>query len=89
MPFYGSSKLLLWGKTREEAVSRMRRLLFAYKITGIKSRLENLQAAVLKIKLPHIHKWNNKRAKNAEYYNKILQGIGDVIILRETEIKEC
>jgi len=50
-----------------------------HKITGINSRLDTLQAAVLKIKLPHIHDWNNKRAKNAKYYDDILKGVGDVI----------
>lgn len=50
-----------------------------HKITGINSRLDTIQAAVLKVKLPHIHEWNNKRIKNAAYYDNILQGIGDVI----------
>ncbi|RLD65326.1 MAG: erythromycin biosynthesis sensory transduction protein eryC1 [Bacteroidetes bacterium] len=51
-----------------------------HKITGINSRLDTLQAAVLKVKLPHIHEWNEMRLGNAAYYDKILQGIGDVII---------
>ena len=46
---------------------------------GINSRLDTLQAAVLKVKLPHILAWNQKRAENAAYYDKILQGIGDII----------
>ncbi|MEN8120232.1 MAG: DegT/DnrJ/EryC1/StrS family aminotransferase [Bacteroidota bacterium] len=50
-----------------------------HKITGINSRLDTLQAAVLKVKLPHIHEWNYKRANNAKYYDKILNRIGDVI----------
>ncbi len=46
---------------------------------GINSRLDTLQAAVLKVKLAHIQKWNEMRAENAAYYDKILQGIGDII----------
>ncbi|MCF6242322.1 MAG: DegT/DnrJ/EryC1/StrS family aminotransferase, partial [Bacteroidales bacterium] len=46
---------------------------------GINSRMDNLQAAVLKVKLPHIQKWNEMRAENAAYYDKILQGVGDII----------
>ncbi len=51
-----------------------------HQIEGINSRMDTLQAAVLKVKLPHIIDWNKERAKNAEYYNKILSNIGDLII---------
>ena len=33
------SKLIVWGKTRDEAISRMKRALFEYKITGVKTSL--------------------------------------------------
>ncbi len=33
------SKLIVWGRTREEAIARMRRSLYAYKITGIRTNL--------------------------------------------------
>ena len=33
------SKLIVWGKTREEAISRMKRALYEYKITGVKTSL--------------------------------------------------
>ncbi|OQX96210.1 MAG: erythromycin biosynthesis sensory transduction protein eryC1 [Bacteroidetes bacterium 4572_117] len=51
-----------------------------HKITGINSRLDTIQAAIIKVKLPHIHEWNNERANNGAYYDKILNGIGDIII---------
>lgn len=37
------SKLIIWGKTREEAIARMRRSLFAYKITGVKTTIKFLE----------------------------------------------
>jgi acetyl-CoA carboxylase biotin carboxylase subunit len=37
------SKLIVWGKTREEAIARMRRSLFAYKITGVKTTIKFLE----------------------------------------------
>jgi len=37
------SKLIVWGKTRKEAISRMRRALFAYKITGVKTSIKFLE----------------------------------------------
>ncbi len=49
-------------------------------IEGINSRLDTIQAAILNVKLPHIIKWNEDRAKNAAYYDKILKGVGDIII---------
>ena len=33
------SKLIVWGDTREEAISRMRRALYEYKITGVKTSI--------------------------------------------------
>jgi pyruvate carboxylase subunit A len=40
-PFYDSliSKLIAWGRTRNEAIARMRRALYEYGITGIKSNI--------------------------------------------------
>jgi acetyl-CoA carboxylase biotin carboxylase subunit len=33
------SKLVIWAKTREEAIDRMKRALYAYKITGVKTSI--------------------------------------------------
>lgn len=33
------SKLIVWARTREEAISRMKRALYAYKITGVKTSI--------------------------------------------------
>lgn len=33
------SKLIVWGNNRDEAIDRMRRALYAYKITGVKTNL--------------------------------------------------
>jgi acetyl-CoA carboxylase biotin carboxylase subunit len=37
------SKLISWGKTRGEAIARMRRALYEYKITGIKTSIKFLE----------------------------------------------
>ncbi len=37
------SKLIVWGKTRQEAIDRMKRALFAYKITGVKTSIKFLE----------------------------------------------
>jgi acetyl-CoA carboxylase, biotin carboxylase subunit len=37
------SKLIVWAKTREEAIQRMRRALYEYKITGVKTSIKFLE----------------------------------------------
>ena len=37
------SKLIVWAKTREEAIERMRRALYEYKITGVKTSIRFLE----------------------------------------------
>ena len=37
------SKLIVWGKTRDEAIRRMRRALYEYKITGVKTSIKYLE----------------------------------------------
>ena len=37
------SKLISWGKTREESIARMRRALYEYKITGVKNSIKFLE----------------------------------------------
>ncbi len=37
------SKLIVWGRTREEAIERMRRALSEYKITGVKTTIRFLE----------------------------------------------
>ncbi len=37
------SKLIIWGKNRNEAINRMRRALYEYKITGIKTSIKYLE----------------------------------------------
>ncbi|MBU2649734.1 MAG: acetyl-CoA carboxylase biotin carboxylase subunit [Bacteroidetes bacterium] len=37
------SKLIVWARTREEAIARMKRALYAYKITGVKTNIRFLE----------------------------------------------
>jgi dTDP-4-amino-4,6-dideoxygalactose transaminase len=45
---------------------------------GLNTRLDTLQAAVLNVKLPHLTEWNALRAKHAEAYRGLLDGVGDI-----------
>ena len=49
-----------------------------HKIEGINSRMDGIQAAVLNVKLKHIHDWTEKRRKAASSYDKLLSGIPQV-----------
>jgi len=48
-------------------------------VIGTNSRLDAIQAAILRVKLKYLPKWSKKRAEIASYYNKALKGIGDII----------
>ncbi|MBR1977044.1 DegT/DnrJ/EryC1/StrS family aminotransferase [bacterium] len=41
---------------------------------GINSRLDEIQSAILRIKLKHIDKWNAARREHAYYYNELFAG---------------
>ena len=43
---------------------------------GINSRLDELQAAILNVKLKHLEKWNQARRRAAERYNRFLHRVG-------------
>jgi len=45
----------------------------SHQIIGRNSRLDNLQAGILNIKLPELKKWTNQRIKNSKVYAKYLR----------------
>jgi dTDP-4-amino-4,6-dideoxygalactose transaminase len=52
------------------------RQMYHHKWVGWNSRLDALQAAVLKIKLPHLDDWSAGRAANADHYDRLLTESG-------------
>jgi len=47
---------------------------YLHQEVGINSRLDAFQAAVLRIKLPHLDDWSNARFGKAKRYNELLAG---------------
>lgn len=47
---------------------------YTYETIGYNSRLDEIQAAILRIKLRHLDDWNKKRAQIAEQYDQLLAG---------------
>jgi len=45
---------------------------------GVNSRLDELQASVLRIKLKRLNRWNQERRKNATVYFDALKNVGDI-----------
>lgn len=58
---------------------------YVYKILGYNSRLDELQAAILRVKLKYLDKWNDKRRRNASIYSQYLSEISEIAVPIEKE----
>ncbi|MBJ7454722.1 MAG: DegT/DnrJ/EryC1/StrS family aminotransferase [Thermoleophilia bacterium] len=70
----------------EELAERVRRLRFhgskdkvVFEEVGYNSRLDDLQAAIIRVFYPHLDGWNARRAEAAGWYAE--EGLGDVMTL--------
>lgn len=77
---YGDGGVLL---TNDEGIARQVRLLAAHgstqkyfhEVVGYNSRLDELQAAIVRIKLRKLPEWNAQRQRIAEVYSNLLRDI--------------
>jgi dTDP-4-amino-4,6-dideoxygalactose transaminase len=87
---YGDAGMIT---TNSEEIAKRVKLLrnhgsikkYEHKIEGYSSRLDNLQAAILRVKLRHLNKWNDLRRRNAKKYNELLDNIDNVIVPYEAD----
>ncbi|MEX2151704.1 MAG: DegT/DnrJ/EryC1/StrS family aminotransferase [Gemmatimonadaceae bacterium] len=81
---YGDGGMMV---TQDDALAeRLRRLrthgglkTYYHEEVGFNSRLDALQAAVLRAKLPHLEHWSEKRRANARYYDEALTDLPQVV----------
>src|SRR2546426_512625 len=91
--FYPGKNLGAWGDagaivTNDETLARRVRVLSNYgshvkyynERKGFNSRLDELQAAVLRIKLAKLDEWNERRKRIGEEYLQMLEGLCDLAL---------
>lgn len=98
--FYPGKNLGAYGDagaivTNDNALAKKARMLanhgridkYDHEIEGVNSRLDGLQAAVLRVKLKHLDVWSEARRKNAYLYNENLKGTNLVTPVEIADVK--
>ncbi|MGI8884066.1 MAG: DegT/DnrJ/EryC1/StrS family aminotransferase [Pyrinomonadaceae bacterium] len=49
---------------------------YHHKWVGLNSRLDGFQGAILRVKLPHLDSWSNRRKENADFYRQLFTDAG-------------
>jgi dTDP-4-amino-4,6-dideoxygalactose transaminase len=44
------------------------RIRYQHELMGVNARMDELQAAILRLKLPHLERWNTMRQQHADFY---------------------
>ncbi len=63
-----------WGSVRK----------YHHEEVGYNSRLDTMQAAILRVKLPHLHDWTQSRRKLAKLYDNELSSHKDITVTKST-----
>ena len=85
---YGDGGLLV---TNDDGLAEKAAMLRAHgskkkyynEMIGFNSRLDEMQAAILRVKLPYIEEWNQGRSQVAERYRELLGGMEGLVLPTE------
>ena len=86
---YGDGGMVL---TNSEKIAQRIRMLrnygsqvkYYHEFKGFNSRLDTIQAAILRVKLKRLNKWTEERRRHAKRYNELLKGM-EVVTPREED----
>jgi len=98
--FYPTKNMGAWGDaglvtTDNEALAKLIRILrvhgaenrYFHQHIGLNSRLDAMQAAILRVKLTHLDKWNVERLQRADSYNQLIKEAGLLKYLAVPSVK--
>jgi len=78
----------------DHLAARLRRLRahggsteYEHEEVGINSRLDELQAAVLRVKFPHLDRWSDERAQKAKFYTELLNNANLSFLLTTPQVR--
>lgn len=54
------------------------KVTYRHDLTGLNSRLDAIQAAILSIKLPYLDLWNHQRQEAASNYQQLLENVSEI-----------
>jgi dTDP-4-amino-4,6-dideoxygalactose transaminase len=77
---YGDGGMLT---TNDDKIAKLAKMLrnhgsekrYHNEMLGYNSRLDDIQAAILRVKLPHLNRYNEARRNIAKYYNELFAGL--------------
>ncbi len=81
---FGDAGMLVSDDDETAELARMLRnhgskVRYSNEMLGYNSRLDSLQAALLRVKLPHVDRWNEARVRAAARYNDLFRDVCGVI----------
>ncbi|HIK36539.1 MAG: DegT/DnrJ/EryC1/StrS family aminotransferase [Geminocystis sp.] len=87
---YGDGGMIVTNSDEIAELARMLRVHGARKnyhneMLGYNSRLDSLQACILRVKLKYIDQWNQQRRKIAETYNQLLANVDSIVLPKITK----
>jgi len=99
--FYFSKNLGAYGEggmvtTNDDTLAQKIRILrdhgspkrYYHEMVGINGRLDEIQASILRTKLPHLDGWNQQRRANAERYISLLNDVEEIILPQSADYAE-